>query len=101
MTVYITQDSKYNYADATRFGDVKIVCDADFPLEGFSVQADVVTTLKDRLANFNPKTDKLVLLGDPILIGICFSIVAQKHREIPILKWDRRQSLYKPATIYL
>ena len=99
--VFVVEDSGHNYADALRFGEIQILCNMDFPFSSTSSGAEITDFLRTQLRTFDPKQDRLLLLGDPVLIGICFAILSTQTRSIPILKWDRRKKVYQPITIIL
>lgn len=98
--VFVVQESKYNYEDAKRFGELVVLSNDDYP----SLKKDqraITPLLEDFLFYFNPVEDHLLLIGDPILIGLCVALVAKRTSTIPVLKWDRRSASYQPVTIFL
>lgn len=99
--VFVVEDSGHNYADALRFGEIQILCNEDFSFTSSSAREEVVAKLRKDLKNFDFRTDYLLLLGDPILIGICFLIIFSQAKAIPVLKWDRRKKAYQPLTVLL
>jgi hypothetical protein len=99
--VFVVEDSGHNYSDALRFGEIQILCNEDYPFTIISAQKEIKTQLSKALRDFNPQIDRLLLLGDPVLIGLCFVILSTQTRAVPILKWDRRKRAYQPLTILL
>jgi len=46
--------------------------------------------------------DYLLLMGDPVLIGITCAVAAKKtNNNFKVLKWDRESNIYIPITIEL
>lgn len=95
--VYITQDTgKINLMPATRFGDLRVLTHRDCPIgktEAF------ISKIAHELSNYDPNNDYLVLVGDPILIGICVAIIAGQWDRLTVLKWDRQELCYIPVTL--
>jgi hypothetical protein len=99
--VWVIEDSGHNYAGALQFGEIEILCNNDYPFTDSSAQNKVIFDLNKKLRLFDPNTDRLLLIGDPILIGICFSLLTHYTRVIPVLKWDRKRRVYLPTTLIL
>lgn len=45
------------------------------------------------------RDDYLVLNGDPVMIGICFSVVRELLGVVRALRWDRRELTYVPIDL--
>ena len=61
----------------------------------------LVFKLKKLLENYTTD-DYLLLTGDPAIIGIACSIVADKtNGKFNLLKWDRQEKMYYPLKINL
>ena len=59
----------------------------------------LIFKLRKGLNNFNKK-DYLLLTGDPAIIGVACSIVAEKtNGKFNLLKWDRQEKMYYPIEI--
>ena len=44
--------------------------------------------------------DYLLLVGDPVLIGICFTLMSElSGGAVNCLKWDRQERLYYPINL--
>jgi hypothetical protein len=92
MTVYVVQEvPKFNLSKALSYGELSII----LPPGNMSFSTD--STYKkaaDRLKDFK-QTDFLLLIGDPIAMGICFSIaLALSGGKLNLLKWDRQTLSY-------
>lgn len=96
--VYVTQDlGRINLVPATRFGGIEVVATKDCPTH--TDTGAFITQVEHRLANFDPNNDHLVLVGDPIVIGICTAILAGRWKTFNVLKWDRQELCYIPITL--
>jgi len=61
----------------------------------------LVFKLKKLLKNYTVN-DYLLLIGDPAIIGVACSIVAEKtNGRFNLLKWDRQEFTYYPVEINL
>ena len=99
--VFVVEDSGHNYADALRYGEIVILNQDDYPLNFNGRNGGLIDRIESQFVRFDPKEDRLLLLGDPILIGLCFHLLSKYSRVIPILKWDRKRREYQPTTIIL
>lgn len=55
----------------------------------------VVATLRERLADYRPESDYLLLTGDPRAIAAAAAIAAARGRgRLRLLHWQRRQKCY-------
>lgn len=52
-----------------------------------------VANLRDLLADFTTD-DHILLMGDPVLIGLAIAIAAERTKRLKLLKWDRRRHTY-------
>lgn len=97
--VYITHaprnDKGFDFSPATQYGKLRVVFDGNPSLVN-----EYVLLMKARLAEFEPKTDFLLLSGDPIVIGIITALVWENTcGELSFLKWDKIQKSYWPVKI--
>ena len=61
--------------------------------------SEQVIKLRKLLDKYTPK-DYLLLTGDPAIIGVACSIVAEKtNGKFNLLKWDRQEKMYYPIEI--
>lgn len=98
--VYIIQESPgKNLLSAADYGDPVVLLPADRQIT-FSSGA-IAQELYRRLSNFNDD-DFLVLVGDPVAIGIaCACAAAWNKGKFKLLKWDKQQNRYWPVTVDL
>ena len=61
----------------------------------------LIFKLRKLLDKYTPK-DYLLLTGDPAIIGVACSIVADKTQgRFNLLKWDRQEKMYYPIEIHI
>jgi hypothetical protein len=92
-TVYIVQDSPgKNLLPAKKFGDLKIL------LTGSDIRRGpefISKKLKIQLKDIRPQ-DSVLLIGDPIAIGLAMHIALHNtHGIVKVLRWDRRSYEYE------
>jgi hypothetical protein len=87
--VYVIQaSSTRDFSDAERYGKIKYLLPDNFQIARSPVIAE--DKLKRKLAAFNDE-DYLVLIGDPIIIGLATLIAGRANNgRVKALKWDRR-----------
>ena len=90
---------KFNIMGATKYGELKIL------LPEFSQiilsPGPIVFKLRQLLKDFSTE-DYLLLTGDPAIIGVACSIVADiTGGKYKFLKWDRQEQMYYPIEINL
>lgn len=93
-TVYVTcpPDGK-DLRDAERFGDFKIVLPSIF--KPYSPQ-QLLARARRELSGMQPG-DYLLMIGDPMLCGICMTVAAEKVNTIRVLSWDKQHGRYEPV----
>lgn len=98
--VFVTEDTRHNLTRAMEFGDIQIVESEDFPQ--FRSGKPVLERITRKLIEFNPEDDYLLLVGDPVLIGLCTAVLATMgHKSIRVLKWDNQSRRYIPINLPL
>lgn len=98
--VFVTEDTRHNLAHAMEYGDIEILESADFPL--FRNGQEVTDRIRRGLQLFNPEKDFLLLIGDPIIVGLAFAALDRMgHKVIRVLKWDRQSTKYIPVNVPL
>tara|TARA_R100001369_G_scaffold83045_1_gene115044 strand:- start:1606 stop:1908 length:303 start_codon:yes stop_codon:yes gene_type:complete len=100
MTVYVIQEVKgKNLLSATEFGDLKFLIPAN---ENIMFETELVTDrISEGLENFSDE-DYLLLIGDPIAIGIATHYAASVNfGRIQFLKWDNREYKYYKVEVDL
>ncbi len=93
--VFVVQRTEHNLVPAMDFGEIEFVALVNFPK--FENPAKHIDYMKGRLQDFGP-TDYLLIVGDPVNIGVAMSILA-KQGPFTVLKWDNMSSRYVPVTI--
>lgn len=97
-TVYIVHDSGgKNFLPAKDFGELHVMLTGSLDED----MAMHVTSLKEQLAEFCER-DFLLPVGDPILMGIAFALVADATDGFfSVLRWDRVKYRYYNVNIQL
>lgn len=96
-TVYVVQEHPTKSVfKAKKFGKLKSIFDQRYQVYIDSCAAVDIADVA--LEDFRGK-DYLLLIGDPILIGVCFAIVSAKTPAVQVLKWDNKYKDYWPITI--
>lgn len=98
--VYVAQEAyKFVYTNAQQYGELFFVTPANysFPKHQNSLQQSVdMDMLAEKVAEFDPLTDYLLLTGDPILFGLVFHMILENHKgqTIRLLKWRKDTFTY-------
>jgi|TARA_R100001163_G_C5047524_1_gene184691 hypothetical protein len=99
MTVYAIQEVKgRNLLPAAEFGEVQFLLPATSNI--MFAPAPTVNRLRYALKDFT-EDDYLLLIGDPLAIGVATAVANQHARKIKFLKWDNRQYKYYPVEVEL
>jgi hypothetical protein len=97
--VYVVQDSKLNLAKATKWGKL-IALLPDRQNIVISAQP-CLRALRQKLTTFNDN-DTILLLGDPIAIGLAIFVAAEVNNgRVRCLKFDRNLNDYFEVSIDL
>ena len=90
---------KINILGAQKYGTIKVLLKEDSQMI-FS-PGPIIFQLTKLLKNFTNK-DYLLLTGDPAIIGVACSLVADiTNGKYNLLKWDRQERTYYPIKINL
>ena len=90
---------KINIMSASKFGEFKFLL-PEFSQIIFS-PGPLIFKLRNLLKDYNVK-DYLLLTGDPAIIGVACSIVADiTNGKFNLLKWDKQDRIYYPIEINL
>ena len=90
---------KINIMSASKFGEFKFLL-PEFSQIIFS-SGPLIFKLRNLLKNYTTK-DYLLLTGDPAIIGVACSIVADvTNGKFNLLKWDKQDRIYYPIEINL
>lgn len=96
--VYVVQDDgRKNLMPAMQFGHLVAVAQQDLPL--FSDATREVNRIRKELIPFDHENDFLLVIGDPLLIGVCFALLLRDHPYIKVLKWDKQNRTYFPTVV--
>lgn len=96
-TIFIAQDMpKLDFAPALKYGDklVSVFAPGQVVASPQSALGHARSVLKGITRN-----DYLVLTGDPVVIGICWAVVAEYLGVVRALKWDKWESCYVPIEV--
>ena len=96
MAVYVVQEAVgKNILSAEKYGELVLLLDSDRQV--VLSAAPTIKTLKLKLKNFSDD-DYLLLMGDPVAIGIACAIACENNRgKMKCLKWDKREMRYYPV----
>ena len=90
---------KINIMSASKFGEFKFLL-PEFSQIIFS-PGPLIFKLRNLLKDYTTK-DYLLLTGDPAIIGVACSIVADvTNGKFNLLKWDKQDRIYYPIQINL
>ena len=99
MTVYVVQEvPKFNVLPARKYGELELM----LPPGQITLSAGpTVNRLKHKLRNFTDM-DYLLLIGDPLAIGLAVAIASNANRgKARLLKWGRQEKQYYPLNVNL
>ena len=94
IRIYATQDARHvNLAPALDHGD-EIVAMTPAGDANFSTN-ETMAMVMDHLQVFDPEHDKMLLVGDPLVMLMAGAIYRDLYDEpLKVLKWDRATSRY-------
>jgi hypothetical protein len=91
--VYIVQDSPgKNLLPAKEYGELFIL------LNGNESTPQAIDKLRTKLSAFSSK-DSLLLIGNPMFIGLAMLYAHEKSPTINVLLWDREHYRYNKESI--
>lgn len=98
--VYVVQEQiGKNILPAQKFGEIKILFPPDFQVGLSAGQA--TQRLMFEMSDFT-KEDYLLLIGDPVVIGIATAVASHwSNGKVKLLKWDRHEKIYYPVSFDL
>jgi hypothetical protein len=97
--VYVPQESLgKNIIPAMSYGQIRVCFPQDYQV-GFFVE-DAVEKLRTFFSEYRQE-DYILLMGDPVLIGLSVAMAAKHTPVINLLKWDRQEHIYIPITANL
>lgn len=96
--VFVTQkSSQKNYSRAAKFGRIIFILQEGTIYDANKAKQDIEDVFKKE--QFDPETDKVVLSGDPLAIGLVLFVTGKCANKLNILKWDKQSSDYYPIEI--
>ncbi|MBE16845.1 MAG: hypothetical protein CL867_11410 [Cytophagaceae bacterium] len=95
--VYVVQEvSGKNLLPAASYGELEFLVP---PLTNLMFETEAtVSKIRTALRGFT-EDDYLLLVGDPVCIGIATHYAAEECEEVNFLKWDNREYKYYPVTV--
>jgi hypothetical protein len=101
--VYVTQEAKFNFQDAERYGEVVFMTHDDlWGIRNSAHNEIVMCDLARMVTQFDPREDWIVIAGSPYIAAAVFLQLGNKGvREVKVLRWDRISSQYQPMFIQL
>lgn len=96
--VYVVQDrADKNITPALAYGKFRFILD---PNTTTNMPARIIWQLQNGLNEFTSE-DHLLLIGDPLLIGLTTAMAIKnvKGDSIRLLKWDRQEKCYLEVVI--
>lgn len=97
--VFVVQETDINLVKATRFGELISLLPGRLNIT--MSPAPVIRTLKAKLRDFCD-TDYVLPIGDPIAIGLTFTLAAEVNRgRFRALKWDKQGNSYYVVNVDL
>lgn len=98
MVIYIIQDDgNKNFTPLLSMSNnIVILTNRDCPVIGDA--SDHLDKMRAKLKHFEPEKDALVLVGDPVNIGVAMHEVMMKGGAT-VLKWDRQTRNYLPIKL--
>ena len=88
---------KFNIMGAQKYGNLKVLLPEHSQI--ILSPGPLIFKLRKLLDKYTPR-DYLLLTGDPAIIGVACSIVADKTQgRFNLLKWDRQEKMYYPIEI--
>lgn len=81
-----------NISPASEHGEIKILMP---PQANFFATSDLVDQVRAGLRNYDfERGDSVICLGDPAIIAVVGSILAERNRAYTILRWDKNIGRY-------
>lgn len=99
-TVYVVQEVPgRNLSAALDYGNMELLLP---PNQILLDHAAAIDQLYARLNHFDKEEDWLLLIGDPVAIGLACAVVTDiTDGTLRMLKWDRETHRYLPVTAFV
>jgi len=97
--VYVVQEvMRCNVIDALRFGELYVL----LPPGDVVLSAGPTTRKLQRALAAFTDADYLLLIGDPVAIGLACAVASEINQgRFQVLKWDRQNYIYYPVAVDL
>jgi hypothetical protein len=97
---YVVQESPgKNLLPARDFGEIQVMLTETDVRKGLS---HCILRLREKMAKFRCDKDFLILIGDPVFMGIATVFASEMSEgDFQILRWDRERYKYDPIDIRL
>lgn len=97
---HVVQESPgKNLLPARDHGEIRVLLTTSDVHRGMT---HCISVLKEKLAEFRCDKDFLILVGDPVFMGIAMILVSETSEgSFQILRWDRESYKYLPIDIRL
>lgn len=102
-TVYVTQETEYDFLPAEAFGEIKFITSHDINnVRGSLHNEELIRRIRMRLHAFDPARDFVVITGSPYVAAVVFLILGNRGiTEVNLLRWSNRDRVYIPLTVKL
>ena len=92
-------ESKFDHSRATRYGELVYLVDGQVRIYSQSSVMESVAQVRERLRTITID-DYLLLVGDPVMIGVACGVAMDLLRgRLRLLQWDRRRLDYESIEI--
>lgn len=89
----------FDILPAAEYGEIKVLMPASFSLFQTS---EMIKQLRNELLDYDfVRGDCVVPTGDPAIIFSVGAVLAEQHRKIRILKWEKSVNRYVPVEVVL
>jgi hypothetical protein len=96
MVYVIQEQAGKNLLPAAKFGELNILLPSSMQITSETDSDSIINELGRKLADFGDE-DYLLLIGDPILIGIATALACHINGIVKFLKWDKQEHVYYPV----
>ena len=94
--VYVMNKSGHDFSDAEKHGELVYLTEGKHNI--FSTGA-MIQDLKNKLRDFKPSEDFLLMSGSPFVAASAMSIILTKIRSVNVLLFDAKNRVYVPRTV--
>lgn len=100
-TVWVTQETPYDFTSAEAYGDVEFITKDDFNnTKNSLVNAGLISEVVFKLKKFNENEDWLIITGSPYVAAAVFMDLGNRGvKKVNLLRWDNRDMTYRPLHI--